>query len=161
MSVARGIRSEEELDTMAAAVPFAIEQAVKGLWSGMPGIVEKYDAATRRAQVRPAIMGCDTDNRMLKRLPIIDVPVIAPSCGGATITFCLVEGDAVWLSWSMRGITAFLKTHEDAAPDPLSSLMSATDAVCFPRIRAGADRHVHAGLGRGARSGQRDNHTVE
>lgn len=132
MSIVRTTRAEEEFDSLTAVIPFAVEQYIKGLWTGMPGIIEEYDAATRRAKVLPAIMGCDTDGEMIRRKPIVDVPVIAPSCGGYTISFCLMPGDAVWLAWSMRGITKFLKTYEEEPPSPLSSLLSATDAVAFP-----------------------------
>ena len=123
--------SESVLDDLKKTIPWAFEQLMKNVWTSMPGIVEEYDAATRRALVRPCIEACLDDGLTVPRRAIADVPVIAPSCGGVTVTYCLSAGDAVWLSFSMRGIAAFKAEFLDA-PATLTSFFSATDAVCFP-----------------------------
>ena len=128
--------AERDLDTPARVIPFAFEQMMKNVWTSMPGIVESYDAATRRAVVRPALEACLSDGSTVRRRPIANVPVVSPACGGVSATVCLVEGDAVWLSFSMRGLAAFLLEFTDA-PATLTSFFSATDAVCFPGFGPG------------------------
>ena len=127
------IPKEREIDRPDAAIPWAFGELTKQLWTAMPGIVEEYDAATRRARIRPAIMGVLTEGAgTMRRQPIVNVPVVTPSCGGFGITVCLQPGDAVLLVWSMRGISGFLREFEESVPLPLGSMLSATDCIALP-----------------------------
>ena len=124
--------AERDLDTPAKVFPWAFRQLMKDLWvGGIPGIIESYDGTKRRAVVRPALEACFTDGSTVPRRAIANVPVIAPGCGGVTTTFCLTEGDAVWLAFSMRGMAKFKEEYVDE-PATLTSFFSANDAVCFP-----------------------------
>ena len=77
------------------------------LHTGMPGIVETYDAATRRARVLPGLNALMADGSFTPRPPIVNVPVLWPSFGGITIEAELTAGAAYWLSFSERGLGLF------------------------------------------------------
>ena len=131
MSYAHDFLREVDWSDPANAVLFAVEQLIKGLYTAMPGIVEEYDAAARRAKVKPALRRYKSDETFVSRETIVNVPVLSQSNGRVVSSVSLEAGDAVLLLWSMRGIGNFLKTHEEADP-VLSSLMSATDAIALP-----------------------------
>ena len=131
MSVARGTLVEEELNTGSAAVQFAFKQLMKGIWGPVPGLIEVYDPATRRARVKPAIQAQLSDGTLMSRAPLANVPVLSNTNGRVLVTLDLQEGDAVLLLCCMRGIGEFKKTYEEASP-VLSGFFSASDAVALP-----------------------------
>ena len=130
MSVARGLMVEREMNTASAAVRFAFQQMMKGIWGAIPGIVEVYDPATRRARIKPAIQAQLVDGTFMSRQPIANVPVLSDSNGRVLVTMDLQEGDGVLLICCMRGIGEFKKTYEEAPP-VLGNFFSASDAVAI------------------------------
>ena len=115
----------------AAAIQFAFEQLVKGIYTAMPGEIVAYDPATQRATVRPLIQVLDTIGLAHTRPEIADVPVWFPSGGGFTMFVPLAEGDPVLLLFSMRGLTAWKEDGGVSAPDE-GVLFSANDAIALP-----------------------------
>ena len=99
-----------------------------GLHTSIPGIIETFDAATRRARVRVAIRMRLDDGTTVERAPSINVPVLYPGSRTVTIFIMLVPGDPVWVKFSERGMTAFKESFELADPDP-GRLFSEADAV--------------------------------
>ena len=67
---------------MAQSIRFAIRQSLKDLYTCMPGIVESYDAETRRAVVKGALKVVTTKKEEIEREAIHNVPVVFPSGGG-------------------------------------------------------------------------------
>lgn len=118
-------------DRASSAVPFAIEQWMKGVWTVMPGVVDSYDRATRRARVSPAIAAEFTDGSVQERGLLVNVPVVSPSCRGFLITYALQKNDPVLLLFSMRGMAAFKKNYE-AGASPGGGMFAASDAIALP-----------------------------
>ena len=113
------------------AIPFAIEQWMKGVWTAMPGVVDSYNRAKRRARVSPAIAAEYTDGTVQKRGLLVNVPVVSPACAGFLITYALEKGDPVLLVFSMRGLAAFKKDYE-AGASPGGGMFAASDAMAIP-----------------------------
>ena len=130
--------TDREIDygVAANAVGEAIEQRLKGVHTGMPGVVVSYDAARKRAVVQPAIDLLIRDGSSKARARAVNVPVVWPTGGGFTQVFPLPAGEPVWLAFSERGLTRFKQTFRQAAPDR-NRLFDESDAVAM----AGFGRH--------------------
>ena len=121
-----------------SAIPFFVDQAIKGVCTGAPGIIESYNPNTKRAVVQPALnrmVGSLEDAAPIRKPLISDVPVIHPSGGGYIVHIPLRKGDPVWLQFSERGIERFKETFEVSDP-PLDSFYAERDAVAFPGFGA-------------------------
>ena len=116
---------------MAQSIRFAIRQSLKDLYTCMPGIVESYDAETRRAVVKGTLKMVTTKKEEIEREAIHNVPVVFPSGGGFAMTFPLEQGDPVLLVYSQRGLTNWKKTLGVAAPD-VFGFFSEKDAMAIP-----------------------------
>ena len=116
---------------MAQSIRFAIRQSLKDLYTCMPGIVESYDAETRRAVVKGALKVVTTKEEEIEREAIHNVPVVFPSGGGFAMTFPLEQGDPVLLVYSQRGLANWKKTFGVAAPD-VFGFLSEKDAIAIP-----------------------------
>ena len=113
------------------ALKFVLKQWSKGLYTGMPGIVEKYDPNTRRATVQPAIKIQLTDDQIISRAPLVNCPVVWTATGRYSFTMDLLPGDPVFLFFSMRGMTEFKETFMESDPDA-GHIMNMNDAVALP-----------------------------
>ena len=114
-----------------AVMDLVAAKHVEGLHTAMPGIVDEYDAATRRAAVKPAIkIRLDTDE-LIDRPLIVNVPVVWPAGGGWMVHSPLASGDPVLLVFMMRGFADFLKDFRTCAPTP-GHRCELTDAVAIP-----------------------------
>ncbi|MCY3554990.1 MAG: Gp138 family membrane-puncturing spike protein [Gemmatimonadetes bacterium] len=129
------LNNEITWDNITSVFRFVLSQWRKGLHTCLPGIVETYDAATRRAKVRFALRQVRTDGKEVEKAPLVNVPVVFPSGGGFTFTFPLAEGDPVWLMFSERGLSAFKKTFELATP-AMGRFHDQSDAVAIPGFGA-------------------------
>ncbi len=116
---------------MAQAIRFAIRQSLKDLYTCMPGIVESYDAETRRAVVKGALNIVTTKKEEIEREAIHNVPVLFPWGGKSAFTFPLEPGDAVLLLYSQRGLANWKKTLAVATPDTIG-FFSEKDAFAIP-----------------------------
>ena len=125
---------------MAQSIRFAIRQSLKDMYTCMPGIVESYDAETRRAVVKGALNIVTTKKEEIEREAIHNVQVMFPSGGGFTMTFPLERGDPVLLLYSQRGLANWKKTLGVAAPDTIG-FFSEKDAFAIPGF--GTDEPEH------------------
>jgi hypothetical protein len=139
--------SDKNYSNMTDVLQFVFEQLMKNLYISIPGIINSYDPATKRAMVTPAIRIQKTDDTTMDQQPIADVPVIWPSGGGFSIMFPLVSGDPVNIFFSQRGINKFKQIYTMADPDigifhkedayiiagfgALSITPAVSDAACF------------------------------
>ena len=107
------------------------------LHTAMPGIVESYDGATRRARIRPALRLVMTgteigeDGEELERALAVNIPVLWPASSGYILMMPLVAGDRGMMVFSERGMTEFLRTGELATPDK-SRFFDEADAAFLP-----------------------------
>ena len=131
---------ETDYSNLAQAIRFAIRQSLKDVYTCMPGIVESYDAETRRAVVKGALKVVTTKKEEIGRESIHNVPVMFPSGGGFAMTFPLEPGDPVLLLYSQRGLAKWKKTLGVAAPDTIG-FFSEKDAFAIPGF--GTDEPEH------------------
>ena len=122
---------ETDYSNLAQAIRFAIRQSLKDMYTCMPGIVESYDAETRRAVVKGALKVVTTNKEEIEREAIHNVPVVFPSGGGFAMTFPLEPGDPVLLVYSQRGLANWKRTLGVAAPD-IIGFFSEKDAIAIP-----------------------------
>lgn len=95
---------EPRSPSLGQVVRKAIEAQVAALRVSLPGRIEKYDPATRRANVKPLVRDVyfDMDGvRQADSLPVVtDVPVLFPGGGGYSLTFPVAVGDPCLLLFS-------------------------------------------------------------
>lgn len=95
--------SERE-PTLGEVIRRALDAHDARLRVGLPGRIERYDAATKRADVKPLIMGAYVDSdgdRHAESLPVLtDVPVLFPGGGGFFVTFPVAVGNVCELRFA-------------------------------------------------------------
>ena len=120
-------------DDLAKAVKFAAKQAVlTGVRTLVPGMVEEYDADTKRAVVQLIIKQSFIDGSTAPRAPLVDVPIIQPSTGGFMVHLPVNEGDIVAVAFTQTGLSTFKRdwgNGELVEPVPASAF---TDTIAFP-----------------------------
>ena len=107
---------EKDYSNMTDTLKFFFEQCVKNLYVSIPGIIDSYNPATKRAIVHPAINIQKTDGEIIQHESIVNVPVVWPSGGGFTIIAPIIAGDAVLICFSQRGITKFKEIFSESDP---------------------------------------------
>lgn len=122
--------NEIEYNEIPETLKFCLDQYMKDIYIALPGIVQSYNPATRRAVVIPALSRVFTDNTNAPLPPLVDVPVIFPCGGGCTMTFPLATGDAVQLNFNQRGIANFKANFHHSLPCD-ESFFSLNDAVAY------------------------------
>lgn len=116
------------------AIRAGVLEALRTLYVGMPGRLEKYDPATGKAEVKPLIQEPDHTGTMRALPPIAGVPVAMPGGGQAALYLPPKVGDTGWIAFSHRSIEEWLTRGGDVAPkDP--RMMDMTDAVFFPGLQ--------------------------
>lgn len=89
----------------------AFEAMQSRLWTSLPGIVQSFDAAQMTVTVQPTINGRYIDStgagQSLQMPVLLDVPVVWPGGGGATLTFPIAEGDECLVVFAARCIDAW------------------------------------------------------
>lgn len=121
--------------TDAEIIRQAIDSRLIDVHTGMPGIVEKYDASKQTCDVKPAIKRVIKNpgqERLVEEIPIVqNVRVQWPSAGGFWVTMPIKKGDYVWLVFSEASDNKFRETGDEAEPDDLRR-HNLGDASCYP-----------------------------
>lgn len=125
----------EATETLAELLLQAIRAELLDVHTCLPAKIQKYDAATQKADVIPLLKKKYRFDDEPKDLPIItNVPVKWPSAnnGAAYIHLPLVAGDIGWVVFSERSIDTWLAGEGDSvAPrDPRHHHLS--DAIFMP-----------------------------
>lgn len=116
----------------------ALERAFRAFLAGamntcMPGIVEEYDSATKKARVTPAISNRYIDGVSFPFKPIDSVPVMWPRTGSFILHAPLKKGDSVLLVFSQKALDPWLNKGGMVEPaDP--RLYDLTDAIAIPGL---------------------------
>ncbi|MBF2754129.1 MAG: hypothetical protein ISN29_02580 [Gammaproteobacteria bacterium AqS3] len=117
--------------SLTRALEFAVRQGVQALVkTSIPGIVHRYDASTKRAEILPAVKRDVGGDVSISRALLLDVPVIAPSTGGVMMHQPLERDDVVLVLFSERGIGQFKRFWKESEPDP-GRYFHAMDAVAI------------------------------
>lgn len=121
---------EQIRSTLSDVLKIAFKDFRKTIYTAMPGIIEAYDPATKRASIQPALRTAFRDGEY-GSLPILpNVPVVLPSGGGFSISFPLQKGDPVLIVFCQRGISLFKKTF--VLSNPSGGILAADAPVAYP-----------------------------
>ncbi len=105
------------------------------VWTALPGVVQKYDATTQQADVKPSVVGffqC-IDGEEPHELPVIaGVPVVHPSGGGFFASFPLQAGDPVLLVFAAREIDTWKTSGPGVVRAADNRMHHLTDAFAMP-----------------------------
>jgi len=124
------IETFADVGSLSTLLRRAVGRELMDVHTALPGIVDTYDATSRRARVTPAIRILLDDGSLLDRPPIPDVPVLFPAGGGLSLTFPLERGDPVLLVFSQRGMDGFKIAFTASAPSR-GPIMDMSDAVAL------------------------------
>jgi hypothetical protein len=123
-----------EIKSLAYVVRQLIEQRLLDCHYCLPGRIEKYDRATRKADVKPLLK--KKDNTAARALPIItNVPVTMPTANNNTafIDFPIKRGDTGTIIFSERSLDLWLVQGGDVDPkDPRKNDLS--DGIFIPGL---------------------------
>lgn len=125
-------------DALTTAMRFVFRQWAKHeLHTAAPGVVESYDANTRRARIVPGLRmvrtgeAPGTEGEAVDKAVAVNVPVLWPGGSGGLIVFPLAEGDSGLILFSERGITEFKRTEALSVPDA-GRFFDESDAMFLP-----------------------------
>jgi hypothetical protein len=97
-------RYNDDLQTITTA--FSGLQA--GLWTAVPGIIERFDDKAITCSVQPSVKAMVTDSSgTVSSVPLpllLDCPVQFPAGGGCTLTFPVTQGDECLVVFASRCI---------------------------------------------------------
>ena len=117
-------------NNLSESLSFAGSQILTGKWTATPGIVDKYNPATRRAEVKPTPMAKFVSGKHEDHPLCLDVPVLFPSAGGWTLAVKdIPRGEPVLLIFCRRGIQNFKLTFQNAFPS--GGMMDMDSAVAI------------------------------
>lgn len=98
--------------SLAEVLRLALERQSRALRVGLPGRVERFDAANQLADVTPLLQETAFDesgNETLESLPVLtNVPVQFVGGGGYALTFPVAAGDPCWLTFSDRSLDEWI-----------------------------------------------------
>lgn len=112
----------------------AIQAEINEIHTAIPGKIESYDPATKKANVKPLIKKWFADGSFMPLPVIVDVPVIFPGSSDFVLSFPLKAGDGVLIIFSERSMEYWLSNAmTDSEPgDPRKYDLN--DAVCIPGL---------------------------
>ncbi len=111
------------------AIHAAIDARLAGLNTCMPARVESYDAARRRADVKPLIKG--VIDGVAREIPVIPaVPVVFPWGGNASLKFPIDKGASGVVLFSQVSMERWLA---NGSPEPISDRFNdLSDGIFLP-----------------------------
>jgi hypothetical protein len=123
-----------ETPTLAETIKTAIDSELVNFNTCLPGIVEKYNAATKTADIQPAIKRKYTKDNSLVSLPVIpNVPMCFFQTRTSLISVPVKAGDDVLLVFSERSIDNWKSSVGGAQVDPADIRKFAlSDAFAIP-----------------------------
>jgi hypothetical protein len=125
--------------TLAELIRRAIEARLAEVRVAIPGTIQKFDAATQLAEVRPDLQELrfdESDAELSESLPVVsDVPVQFPGAGGFVITFPVQPGDPCLLVFSDRSLDKWIENGGEVDPVDLRR-HHLSDAVALLGVRS-------------------------
>lgn len=140
-----------EQSTLPAVIEAAVQAKLMTIHTGLVGrVVEFYpQRGTIDVQALPTLL----DSRGTARvLPVLqDVPFVYPRAGTFKVTWPLSEGDAVWLVFGERDLSAYLTGGQEVTANPVRTPLGSCVAMPGPwplsdaTIQSGGVRVEYAG----------------
>lgn len=110
-----------------------VESMIGEIHTCMPGKIESYDYTRQKATVTPLLRRPYLDGSNVDYEPILEVPVVFPSSGSASITFPLNAGDTILLVFSERSLENWLPAGGKVNTS-IASTHSVADAIAIPGL---------------------------
>jgi len=124
---------------LAEVIRVALEARIAQVNVCLPARVEKYDAATQKADVKPLVMMFyrdESDERQVESLPVIaSVPVAFPQGGGYCLTFPIKAGDIGIIQWSQLSLDRWLSGHGQEVDPEIDHIHGLSDGIFIPGLR--------------------------
>lgn len=103
---------KQRTNDLEASLRAAFDGLRSGIWTALPGIIQRFDASTMACEVQIAIKVPVTDAATgattSMALPLlVDCPVHFPSGGNCTLTFPVTQGDECLVVFASRCIDAW------------------------------------------------------
>jgi len=122
---------------LANAFLRAVEGIMRRLHVALPGRVEKYDATTQLADVKPMIprlVPRRIGGYLAESIPVIPaVPVVFPRCGKFFVSFPIEKGDSVLLVFCDYDPQEWRRTGDEVSPG-IDARGHVSNAVAIPGI---------------------------
>jgi hypothetical protein len=139
--------------TLAEVLRRVLERWGRATHVARPGRVERYDAVTQMADVKPLVQAMDEveeDEFLAAALPVIcNVPVVFPGAGGFRMTLPVQPGDTVLLVFADCSLDRWLAVGGDVDPgDPRAHNL--TDAIAIPGLHPFTPGASWTGAGTGS-----------
>lgn len=99
--------------------------------TAIPGLIEKYDSATQRADIKPSIKK-RIGNEVISYPIITNVPVQFMGSGNAAFIFPLAKGDRCLLIFSQESLENYLSSPDREVEPGDTRRFSIADAICIP-----------------------------
>lgn len=128
--------------TLPEVLEAAIDAALTGARTSLPGQIQSYDSTTRRATVQMLIMEAHIDadgERIVEAIaPFTDIPVALSGSGSVRIKFPIAPGDLCWLLFSSSALAVFKSTGRLSDPGDDRHHHDA-DVIALPVVTIGGD----------------------
>lgn len=131
-------RAPQPVDVLAAVLQAHQSQ----MWTAMPGVVQRYDAAKGIVDVQVAIQmqlrqpGPDGNTVWLDIPMLLDCPVYFPSGGGFTLTFPIIQGDECLVVFANRCVDAWWESGGTSNQQAEFRMHDLSDGFAFVGVRS-------------------------
>jgi hypothetical protein len=129
----------ERAPSLAQVIQAAVAAGASDLRVACPGVIQRYDATTGLADVKPQVKSSHTNEngaREFLELPVVpNVPVVFPGAGGLRITFPITQGEHCLLIFCDRSIDEWIESGTDTEPNDART-HHLSDAIAIPGLRA-------------------------
>lgn len=106
---------------LSDVISSAVETALQGVWTALPGRVEAYDAERQTARIQLAVrnvhVGEDGERVRENIAPLPSVPVIHLGGGGFRTVYPVQAGDTALVIFASRAIGPWLASGDIVDPD--------------------------------------------
>ncbi len=126
--------ADGQIHNLNDAFQAAIAAYMEGVRICLPGVVTKYDAGKRRANIQPSIKRVFADGGTASIPEVTSVPVIWPSGGGGGVSFPLVKGDGVLLVFGERNLEEWASGKGGEALPLDGRKFDLSDAIAIPGL---------------------------
>jgi hypothetical protein len=124
--------------THAEVIRAAVDAALGGVHTAIPGRVTRYVASLQQADVKPLVSGSYLDedgNRVAAELPVVpNCPVQFASGGGLAFTHPVTVGDYGLLVFSEASLDKWLARSGDVVDPEVDHRFSLSDGIFVPGV---------------------------
>ena len=125
------------LDSLAGAFREVLKKTTMSTDGMLPAKVLSYsEGPPEIVSVQPLIMSIDTNQNLLSKAPIGQLPVFKLGAGGFFIHFPIKKGDIGWILANDRDISNFISSFSESSP-ATRRLKSFSDAIFIPNVLTG------------------------